>query len=462
MELLKLIKTNEKGQRQYYMVNAEIDKTANEIKLLITKGIIGKKSITVPHLIRSSNIKLSNTKGINTIEKYAKEMGHKIYLKKLMEGFDNDNNNEIIANENMDCNNTGINLNEEEEEESKNPNIVNLNIDFLPKHKDKESIIPKVGKNIVTYTNYDINYPNLSTYDLSKFNHEVKCISPDRMIIPSNPTKHIFYEPMLVHKYKKRKRDTIFPYIVQHKLDGVRCVVIDDELYSRYGNVFPTLKHIKEELKLNKEKLILDGELYTDDINFEQIVGLVKKSKKTSEEEKNSLKIYLNIFDYIESGLTFEQRYSNLCYFLKKHNFQDLKLVKTEKCFSEKEIYVYLEKYIMEGYEGVVMRNLRGKYQPNTRSIHLQKLKKSKDEKFEIIGFSAPNTGTEYGCVIWTWKAKNGKTFSVKPLGNLEERRQQFINGKKYLGKKLTVKYQELTNHGIPRFPIGLAIRDYE
>ena len=140
MELLKLIKTNEKGQRQYYMVNAEIDKTANEIKLLITKGIIGKKSITVPHLIRSSNIKLSNTKGINTIEKYAKEMGHKIYLKKLMEGFDNDNNNEIIANENMDCNNTGINLNEEEEEESKNPNIVNLiNITFQSKKNKNQS-----------------------------------------------------------------------------------------------------------------------------------------------------------------------------------------------------------------------------------------------------------------------------------------------------------------------------------
>ena len=174
------------------------------------------------------------------------------------------------------------------------------------------------------------------------------------------------------------------------------------------------------------------------------------------------MKIYFNVFDYIEPGLTFEQRYSNLCYFFKKHNFQNLKLVKTEKCFSEKEIYVYLDKFVKEGYEGVIMRNIKGKYQSNTRSIHLQKLKKSKDEEFEIVGYSAPNTGTEYGCVIWTCKAKNGKTFNVKPLGNLDERRQQFINGKKYIGKMLTVKYQELTNHGIPRFPIGLAIRDYE
>ena len=471
MELLRLIKKDEKGQKLYYVVDAEIDKTANEIKLLITKGIIGKKkSVTIPHLIRSSNIKLSNTKGINTIEKYAKEMGHKIYLKKMLEGYENDNNNEIIANENLNENSNNsksINL-DEDEEESKNPNIVNLNIDFLPKQKDNP--IPLLKKNINnnksndnSYNNsIDPNFPNLTSYDLTQFNHEIKCISPDRMIYPINPVKHIFQEPMLAHKYEKRKRDITFPCIVQPKLDGVRCVVVDCELYSRYGNVFPTLEHIKEELKLNTEKLILDGELYTDDINFEQIVGLVKKGKKTPEEEKNSLKIYLNVFDYIEPGLTFEQRYSNLCFFFKKHNFQHLKLVKTEKCFSEKEIYAYLDKFIKEGYEGVIMRNIKGKYQPNTRSIHLQKLKKSRDEEFEIVGYSAPNTGTEYGCVIWMCKAKNGKTFSVKPLGNLDERRQQFINGKSYIGKKLTVKYQQLTNHGIPRFPIGLAIRDYE
>ena len=67
-------------------------------------------------------------------------------------------------------------------------------------------------------------------------------------------------------------------------MDGVRCVVVDDKLYSRKGNPFPTLEHIKNESNLNKDNLILDGELYTDDINFEKIVGLIKK--KIPEEEK--------------------------------------------------------------------------------------------------------------------------------------------------------------------------------
>jgi DNA ligase-1 len=50
----------------------------------------------------------------------------------------------------------------------------------------------------------------------------------------------------------------------------------------------------------------------------------------------------------------------------------------------------------------------------------------------------------------------------VRPKGTIEDRRDIFKKAQSYVGKKLTVKYQELTDDGIPRFPIGLAIRDYE
>ena len=50
----------------------------------------------------------------------------------------------------------------------------------------------------------------------------------------------------------------------------------------------------------------------------------------------------------------------------------------------------------------------------------------------------------------------------MRPQGNYDERKKQYKEGKKYIGKMLTVKYQELTNDHVPRFPVGLAIRDYE
>jgi len=50
----------------------------------------------------------------------------------------------------------------------------------------------------------------------------------------------------------------------------------------------------------------------------------------------------------------------------------------------------------------------------------------------------------------------------VKPEGTLETRRKYFENKNNFLGKLLTVKFQNLTNLGIPRFPVGIVIRDYE
>jgi DNA ligase-1 len=42
----------------------------------------------------------------------------------------------------------------------------------------------------------------------------------------------------------------------------------------------------------------------------------------------------------------------------------------------------------------------------------------------------------------------------------MEKRREWFNAGAKYIGKSLTVVYQELTEEGKPRFPVGKAVRD--
>ena len=272
------------------------------------------------------------------------------------------------------------------------------------------------------------------------------------------------YYPMLAHQYENKKKEIKFPCFVQPKLDGVRCVVVNNKLYSRNGNRFPELPHIENELSLlNKDNLILDGELYTDDINFEKIVGLVKKFKKSEEDEKNSEKIYLNVFDYIHNKLPYEQRMKNLDNFFEKNkNMKYIKQVKTEECKNQEAIYDFLEKYTKEGYEGVIIRNKKGNYEENSRSVNLQKLKKFIDEEFEIIDYTTPDTGKEVGCVIWICKTKDGKKFNVRPSGNYQERKNLYKNAKKFIGKMLTVRYQELTNGKVPRFPVGVAIRDYE
>ena len=308
-----------------------------------------------------------------------------------------------------------------------------------------------------------IEYNNNNENDINNAEEPKKMEEENENTINKKITIRTYY-PMLAHRYNEKKSEIKFPCYVQPKLDGVRCVVVGNKLYSRNGNRFPVLPHIENELKIyNKNNLILDGELFTDDINFEKIVGLVKKYKKSEEDETNSLKIYLNVFDYIDKQLPFSKRLINLNEFFEKNkNMKYIKQVKTEECPQEKNIEEFLEKYTKEKYEGLIIRNKSGLYEENTRSVNLQKLKKFIDEEFEIIDYTTPDQGKEVGCVIWICKTKEGKKFNVRPSGNYQERKKLYREAKKYIGKMLTVRYQELTNGHVPRFPVGVTIRDYE
>ena len=70
-------------------------------------------------------------------------------------------------------------------------------------------------------------------------------------------------------------------------------------------------------------------------------------------------------------------------------------------------------------------------------------------------------TGREKGTAIWICKTGE-QHFSVKPEGTLEKRREYLVEKEKYIGKQLTVRFQNLTAIGVPRFPVGVVVRDYE
>ena len=91
----------------------------------------------------------------------------------------------------------------------------------------------------------------------------------------------------------------------------------------------------------------------------------------------------------------------------------------------------------------------------------LLKMKEFQDEEFEIVGFYE-GEGGDKGLIIWRCKTEDGKLFGCRPHGTHEERAELFKHGKEYVGKMLTVRFQELTADGIPRFPVGIAVRDYE
>ena len=108
-----------------------------------------------------------------------------------------------------------------------------------------------------------------------------------------------------------------------------------------------------------------------------------------------------------------------------------------------------------------MLRNCAGTYRVGVRSTDLQKYKEFEDAEYEVVGFKEGD-GLEKGCVIWMCKTAAGQTFAVRPRGTHEERAALFPRAASFVGQQLTVRFQELTTDGIPRFPVGLTFRDYE
>jgi ATP-dependent DNA ligase len=230
-------------------------------------------------------------------------------------------------------------------------------------------------------------------------------------------------------------------------------------LFSRNGKAMsPHLTHIMADV--NKCTATLDGELYSDELSFQEIVGLVKKATLKDGDAEKVKKIYLCVYDIIIPG-TNKERNAALESMFAATKFKSLRHLPSEPCANIEQVKAMHNVYVAEGYEGLILRNYDGQYNIGHRSKDLQKYKEFEDSEYAVIGFREGD-GVEKGCVIWTCVTAKGQEFAVRPRGTQEERRGLYQTGAAYVGKKLTVRYQELTNDGIPRFPVGIAFRDYE
>jgi DNA ligase-1 len=298
--------------------------------------------------------------------------------------------------------------------------------------------------------------------------------------------EQVHVAPMLAKNYEDDADKVKYPAMVQRKYDGVRCMAyLDDNnkvvFESRNGKEYYHLEHIRDELIKQKmfdtskvfggspnKKFFLDGELYSDKINFEEIVGIVRKQLDPSPQEiEKSKVIEYHIYDcfhidYLKMG--FKERYSLLKALKGKGKKGDpIVIVPTYEVKDEKEMRKYYKQFLEQKYEGIMIRNMNSAYKLGpSRSSDLIKYKPMITEEFEIVGFEE-GKGTDKGTVVWVCKTKKGQEFNVKPQGTREDRKELFKNGKNYIGKLLTVQFQEYTDDGIPRFPSGQAvIRDYE
>lgn len=273
--------------------------------------------------------------------------------------------------------------------------------------------------------------------------------------------------PMLAQSYADHSHKIKYPAYVQPKLDGIRCIAILKDgkctLWTRTRKPITGVPHIIEAIEKGfpeGNNITLDGELYNHSFkaNFEKIVSFVRQENPAPGHEVVQYHVYDIVNEDPFSKRAVKMRYMSSSWFPNG----EVQKVETIQVEDEAQAMTWFEQWRKEGYEGAMIRNADGKY-ANKRSYDLQKMKEFDDAEFEIVGIEEGRGKLTGHAGAFLCRMSDGKEFLAKMSGELEQLKKYFDDHSLWTGKKLTVKYQGLTGaNGVPRFPIGVAIRDYE
>ena len=173
----------------------------------------------------------------------------------------------------------------------------------------------------------------------------------------------------------------------------------------------------------------------------------------------------------MDSELSFDERLSYLEQLVEDYNLTsdlyseftsaDLKIriLPHEKVSGWVNIKKLHDKYVDEGFEGIVIRDPDKTYNYGGRTNDMIKWKEYRDEEFEIIGYSE---GLRPEDMVFVCKTVDGKEFEAKPFGSREIIHEYLERMDEIIGKMATVKFFNYSDDGKPTQPNLKCIRDYE
>lgn len=248
------------------------------------------------------------------------------------------------------------------------------------------------------------------------------------------------------------------------KLDGVRAFIYQKDgviqTSSRGGQDY----NIAAYYIINDDKIkeffdkypdhILDGELYIHGKPLSYISGLCRLETITDRHKE----LEFHCYDFVDV-----HKFSHRCETLNtwKSIYESSKLKFCEHVIKndEKSIRELHDKWVADGYEGLVMRHAENKYKCGTRSSTMLKIKIFKDAEFEIIDIV---NGLRDEDLCFLLKTADGNEFKAKPIGDRELKQYYRNNIDQIRGKMGKVKYFGYTNTDkpVPNLPVFISIRE--
>ena len=261
---------------------------------------------------------------------------------------------------------------------------------------------------------------------------------------------------MLAKKYDPKYADYKGGVLVSPKLDGLRCMAVVKNgtctLWSRGGKIIETMPHVVKtlsELPFDGE-YTFDGELYYHDKaanNFQEITRAFKKYRPGVSEL-----LKFHVYDMIDTNNTAKGRAANYLTLLSTVG-EAVETVPQHLVFSEADMYQAHRAYLGHGYEGSILTNSRSQYRPKAREM--LKVKEFIEEEFTIVDIIPMQNAPKQGIAVLR---KGSQTFKATPKMSHLEREGLLEHKEAFIGLKGTVTYFELSEDGIPRFPILKSI----
>ena len=283
------------------------------------------------------------------------------------------------------------------------------------------------------------------------------------------------YPCLLGKAYDEKSIKAIqWPAYSQLKADGMRVNVIWQDgnitVRGRSGKPVELLGHLDADFeKLGKtlgRDCVFDGELIVLDkdgnVSPRRIGnGMLNKAVRGTISNAEAKLVRVRLWDIISLD-DFKQYKSDVPY---QQRFQDLidcvdktatsltqppvySIIESKVVYSLSEAMLHFEHALSEGEEGTMLKNMNGLWE-DKRSNDLVKMKAEEEADLEIVGWNSGTIGTKnegkLGSLIC---ATADRQLEVGISGFTDELRENIFNNiNQWMGRVVTVRYNEIINH---------------
>jgi len=232
---------------------------------------------------------------------------------------------------------------------------------------------------------------------------------------------------------------------LSEKLDGVRAYWTGGQFLSRQGNVY----HAPAWFTDNLPNVPLDGELWIDRKAFQRTVSIVRRHDQSDHWRE----VRFVVFDAPDAKGGFEARQDFLEATLCEHQPQFARVLHQDRCRGLQHLREELSRITSLGGEGLMLRQPGSRYEVG-RSNTLLKAKLFAELDAQVIEHLAGQGRHRSRMGALLVQLANGLTFNVGTGFSDAERESPPM-----VGSVITVRYQELTDRGVPRFPSFVRVR---